>query len=506
MNILLFFSLFLFISCLVPEKDFRPNVFVLTDISNEPDDAESLVRLLLYSNEVSILGLVATTSYWLNYTTHEEDIYPILDAYESVRPQLLKHSAGYPSAEYLRSIVSSGYDEYGLNAFKRPEISAGARLLIDQVDKSDDTVFVLVWGGAAVLAEALKEVTTRLEEELAEFIDKLFVYSISDQDNAGAWMRTRFPSLRYIASIHGYNQYGLATWVGISGEKYNHFDYGGPDSSLVSFEWLKKNIQDVGPLGAAYPTYMFNMEGDTPSTLYVLPNGLGDPFNPHYGSWGGRYILVDLSGALALYSDTTDYAIGQDDRLHVSNYASIWRWREAYQYDFAVRMQWTVKEFKDAVHQPVVVVNGSDSVRPYVLEVPGSTKIVLDASKSHDLNGRKLTYKWWHYREVTVTQSNIVEILEIEITNENEEGSIVSLTSPPFTQACHNAFGRPLDKCREYHIILEVTNDGDLPAKAYRRIVLQAVMGDDTFEEVVWEQSFDQNFQEEEAEAVHDEL
>ncbi|MCB1128715.1 MAG: DUF1593 domain-containing protein, partial [Verrucomicrobiae bacterium] len=43
----------------------KERVFVLTDISNEPDDEESLVRFLVYANEYDIEGLVATTSTWL---------------------------------------------------------------------------------------------------------------------------------------------------------------------------------------------------------------------------------------------------------------------------------------------------------------------------------------------------------------------------------------------------------------------------------------------------------
>ena len=37
-------------------------LFVLTDMGNEPDDSQSMVRLLTYSNKVDIEGLVATTS------------------------------------------------------------------------------------------------------------------------------------------------------------------------------------------------------------------------------------------------------------------------------------------------------------------------------------------------------------------------------------------------------------------------------------------------------------
>ena len=40
----------------------KPRVIVISDIGNEPDDQMSLVRLLLYSNELDIEALVASTS------------------------------------------------------------------------------------------------------------------------------------------------------------------------------------------------------------------------------------------------------------------------------------------------------------------------------------------------------------------------------------------------------------------------------------------------------------
>ena len=49
--------------CAIPARSAtKPRVIVLTDIENEPDDAESLVRFLVYSNNWDVEGLVATTS------------------------------------------------------------------------------------------------------------------------------------------------------------------------------------------------------------------------------------------------------------------------------------------------------------------------------------------------------------------------------------------------------------------------------------------------------------
>lgn len=55
----------------------------------------------------------------------------------------------------------------------------------------------------------------------------------------------------------------------------------------------------MGPLGAVYPEPMFIMEGDTPATLFVLPNGLNVPENPNLvvGEEGILYLIkvVDLT-------------------------------------------------------------------------------------------------------------------------------------------------------------------------------------------------------------------
>ena len=50
----------------------NPRVVVISDIGNEPDDQMSLVRLLLYSNEIDIEALVAATSTWQKTAVHPE--------------------------------------------------------------------------------------------------------------------------------------------------------------------------------------------------------------------------------------------------------------------------------------------------------------------------------------------------------------------------------------------------------------------------------------------------
>jgi hypothetical protein len=96
----------------------KARLFVLTDLGNEPDDQESLVRLVLYANDIDIEGIVAVTSNWKKELDQASTgcFNEFVDAYERVHLNLVKHDPGYPSAEFLRSIFALGTTGYGLDA------------------------------------------------------------------------------------------------------------------------------------------------------------------------------------------------------------------------------------------------------------------------------------------------------------------------------------------------------------------------------------------------------
>jgi len=57
------------------------------------------------------------------------------------------------------------------------------------------------------------------------------------------------------------------------------------------------HIQGHGPPRRPFIRNTSNgVEGDTPSFLYVLPNGLNDPENPGVGGWGGYFIRGNQPG------------------------------------------------------------------------------------------------------------------------------------------------------------------------------------------------------------------
>ena len=205
----------------------------------------------------------------------------------------LLHEKGFPEADYLNSIIKEGFPGYGMEAVGAGKDSEGSELIITVVDKKDDRpVWIPIWGGANCLAQALWKVKmTRTPAEVDQFVSKLRVYTISDQDDTGPWLRKTFPNLFYIVSpgYHAAGAYHHATWSGISGDKF-HGRFVGADFSIVDNPWLDEHIRkNHGPLGAQHPFTKFLMEGDTPSFLCLINNGLSNPEHPDYGSWGGRY-------------------------------------------------------------------------------------------------------------------------------------------------------------------------------------------------------------------------
>ena len=391
----------------------KPRVLVLTDIANEPDDQMSLVRFLVYSNEYDIEGLVATTSTWMKRTVRPDVIHQVINAYEKVQPNLLKHQKGFPTAAALRSVVTTGQPSYGMEAVGPDKMTPGAKLIIQAVDRADPRpLWVSVWGGANTLAQALLHVrATRTPEQLEQFISKLRVYAISDQDDAGPWLRREFPRLHYIAmpSTPDGQQYYLATWTGISGDRF-YRNAPGADFTTFTDEWVDANIRSKGPLGKHYPHPCCIHEGDTPAFLHLINNGLASYMSPAYGGWGGRYVWRQFYGETRPHwtqggdsypgmDNSRDTVEGIDGKTYTSDQATIWRWRQAFQHDFAARMDWTIKPVAEANHSPEVSVDGRAGKEPLTIAARVGSPVILDAAGTHDPDGDALRYTWFFYPE-----------------------------------------------------------------------------------------------------------
>ena len=134
----------------------KTRILILSDIGNEPDDSQSLVRFLVYSNEFDVEGLVATTSTWLRDKVNPQMMLKRIDAYEQVLPNLRKHANGYPSADALRDVVRAGRAGYGMDYVGAGKSTPASQLIINAVDKHDERpLWIDVWGGAVDLARAV---------------------------------------------------------------------------------------------------------------------------------------------------------------------------------------------------------------------------------------------------------------------------------------------------------------------------------------------------------------
>ena len=119
-----------------PHQD-RPRVAVISDIGNEPDDQMSLIRLLVYSNELDIEALVAATSVWQPSTVRPDIMHSLVQAYGQVRPNLLLHAQGWPEPSQLESRIAPGQTGLGMAATGLGRGSPGAELIVRAIEKPD---------------------------------------------------------------------------------------------------------------------------------------------------------------------------------------------------------------------------------------------------------------------------------------------------------------------------------------------------------------------------------
>ena len=434
------------------ENDLKPRLVVCTDIAPadvEPDDMESMVRLMAYADMFEIEALITSVGWNCDPYPAEwaEYLQRVIEAYRKDVPKLMRRSGqqefmpledenkqqyiGYwPSADYVKSRAVMGSIHGGIKAIGADNDSPGSELLIRLADEDDTRpIYVAAWGGANTLAQAIWRVKqTRSAEELKRFVRKFRIYTITDQDmqysmrmnrsySSHMWLRKEFADdLQFV--------WDEGTWQ--------------EQCELGKRQWQqhKDNIQGRGALGGEYPTYKWGVEGDTPSFLYVMPNGLNNPEDPHQCGWAGyheRGMCADsLTTAWTSWQEPVrSISVGYKQRFYPDELN-----------DFMARMQWAAE--------------GKGNLNPYVV-IPNDTinitmiSLSLDASKSFDPDGDNLQFSWWQQPEIGKTKVKI----------EQADQPIATLRIPA------DAKGDTI------HIICEVHDDGPYHLPAYRRIIIK---------------------------------
>lgn len=304
-------------------SDFPP--FPVTN--SDPDDVQSMVRFLLYSNEFDVEGLIASAGTF-GMVAEKQNILDVLDKYDEVDENLRAKDPGYPTADYLRSVTYEGLGnnhniniKWGCNKQLWSDIigedkdSEASEAIIAAVDKPDSRpVYICVWGGSREIAQAIWKVrNTRSKAESDTFISKLRIFLIACQDASHEWLMENFPDLFIIES--------KKTYQGMFG--------------VDDRAWAEKNIiNNHGPLGALYPPEAMAgpgvIEGDSPSFLYLVSanRGINDPEDPTQSSWGGQYTRID---------STNHYIDGPGK-------STIYKWSDDFQTEFQERADWMLQD------------------------------------------------------------------------------------------------------------------------------------------------------------------
>jgi len=467
-----FFFLFLLYTCvgiaIHAEGTLKPRLVVLTDIAPsdvEPDDMESMIHLMAYADQIEIEGLITTVGWncdpypaaWADYLwravgAYEHDVKKLMrrsgqKRFLPLADEMGKQTVGYwPSGAYLQSRVVMGSSRAGIGVIGKDNRSAGSDLIIKLADEDDPRpLWIAAWGSANTLAQAIWQVKqSRTPEQLKDFLHKLRVYTITDQDMVYAmranraysshqWMRREFAEdLLFIWDESAWltqNKFGKKNW-----EKY------------------AKLIQNQGVIGSAYPTYKWGVEGDTPSWLNILPNGLHDPDDPTQVGWAGCFRRGICPDSL-----TTAWTNWQEPQKSISRKYEERFYADTFN-DFAARMRWAATGAGNRnpvavvrIVQPTQADKTDPAPEPIRISAKPGTAVKMDASQSYDPDKNALSFKWWIQEDAGKCPENMK--LNVQRTQ-------ATLNLP---QDCEDA---------EIHVICEVRDNTSLPLVNYCRIII----------------------------------
>jgi len=459
----------------------RHRLIILADMGNEPDEMQQMAHMLVYANELDLEGLVAVTGKYLRKRPRPKLFHKLIDGYAKVFTNLKIHARGWPTPDYLRGITVAGQNGYGIADVGEGKSSAGSELIVRSVLRKDARpVNIVVNAGSNTLAQALRDFRGKHSQaETDGFVAKLRVYENGAQDNAGAWIVGTFPRIHWLRSNHQTYAYmgpkrkpkdlsrrGPYCW-----EPY-------PETNQGQHQWAKEHIQtNHGALGELYPDRFggraFLEGGGTTPWMGLVNRGLYDPDHQTWGGWGGRFTGTrkrdvwsrhkdvkrdeEKHAPFGVYDAAADrWTDPRTGKTYDNVYTPVWRWRRAMLNDHRARMDWCVKPYKEANHNPIAALDAeatdaTDAIMRRTAR-PGQV-LVLDASASRDPDGDKLEFLWFCYPEAGTYKG--------ELRPADPARSSTRFTVP------RDAGGTQI------HVVLQVTDRSTIvPLCDYRRIVV----------------------------------
>ncbi len=446
------FIVFLLLPCVgglwAQKASEKPRVIVTTD--GEIDDQSSMVRLLMFASDYDVAGIVQVNGVQKDGHSKDKWIEAQIEKYAAVLPNLRLHRPDYPSPEYLLSVLKVG-NEVREDMYKAPPLlshSEGAQLIIDALlDDDPRPVHILAWGGANTQANALWQIKqNHSAEEWKRATGKARLYCIWYQDGGGKWIEENLPEVTIYESGAPFHDGGWRyVWDYMSVDYYwkNRLSMNPPQLQVwMDKPWLAENITvGHGPLCAAYPQE-YTSEGDTPSYMPLIDNGLEQHTDYTIGGWGGRPEY--RSG-----NHMQDGDDGDPDG-NVNSHYTFQRWLPAAQNAWAARADWCVKPYAEANHQPAIRLNHNTRLTAK----PGE-RVPLSATAS-DPDGDKLTYLWWPYLEAGTYPGSV--------TIPDAGNAACSLVVPTDAKPGHTL-----------QVICEVTDDGTPQLTRYQRVVITVI-------------------------------
>ncbi|GAA4622649.1 DUF1593 domain-containing protein [Actinoallomurus vinaceus] len=475
-----------------PDKQ-KPRTVVTTDM--EQDDYDSLIRYLLYSDEFDTQGIVYTASvyHWAGdgkgtpflspnprreYNTPQTSwrwtgntiIQGLLKQYALVYDNLRAVDPNYPSPrELLRKTKLGNVDFEGEMSHDTAGSNLIKKLLLDDDPRP---LYLQAWGGTNTIARALQSIhdqyagTSRWQRIYDKVSAKAVIVASGFQDlTYTGYIAPNWPKLQVRDVSGGYSAWGYY-FEGRSPVPAQWQYYFGAD-------WTKKNVLDVGPLGAQYfvwgdgrstpgdpldtfgdlgnppkwlpprKQYDFLSEGDTVAFMNLIDTGLRSEPDPTWGGWGGR--LVQKTTTPNLWTSAAS-DLGPDGKA-ISSYD--WtRWIPAAQNDFANRLKWSVTPPGRAVDHPPTVKLLTGATR----QVRAGTKVTV-CGLAHDADGEPVAVQWSQYQDAGTFPG--------AVTITNADRPCAQVTVPADAQ-----------RGQTIHLILAATDTAGTPLTHYARTVL----------------------------------